>query len=334
MKKLLYILSIVFVALFFAIPVSAQKPVVKVSIDTTRILIGDQVNILLQLEQNKNDQYQFPLLRDTIVTNVEILSLSQIDTQELDLGRVLLRQRILVTSFDTGFYVIPPFYFPNLEGFDSLRSKALPLEVLTLEIDTTKGIADIKLPYDVPLSFMEILPYLIVALLLIGIAIVIWYMIRKRKRKPVEEPVRVKPEEPAHLWALRNLDSLAKEKLWQKGKIKLYHSRLSEILRYYIEFRFDIKAMEQITSEIMSAFKQQSSLSDDQFDNLLQSLEQSDLVKFAKWHPMPDENERSMEIAYEFILKTKKTINLREPGEDLEIGKDIKQDTEQEEQNV
>jgi len=329
MNKLLYILSIIFGIAFTANSLSAQEePVVKISIDTTRILIGDQVNILLELEQNNNDQYQFPLLKDTIITNVEILSLSQIDTQELDQSRILLRQRILITSFDTGFYVIPPFYFTNLEGFDSLRSEALPLEVLTLEIDTSKGITDIKLPYDVPVTFLEILPYLVVGLLLIGIIIAIWYMIRKRRQKPEEKPIRLKPAEPAHIWALRNLDDLTKEKLWQKGKIKLYHSRLSEIIRYYIEYRFDIKAMEQITSEIMTAFEKQSILSEELFDKLYHSLEQSDLVKFAKWHPLPDENEKAMETAYEFILKTKKTVNLRESDKDKDVDKDLNEEVD------
>jgi len=326
MNKLLYILTIAFVSLLTSNKAIAQKPSVRSSIDTTRMLIGDQVNIMLELEQDKKDQYQFPFFRDTIVGNIEILSVSQIDTQELDQNRVLLRQRILVTSFDTGFYVIPPFYFPNSEEFDSLRSEALPLEVLTLEIDTTKGITDIKLPYDVPLSFLEILPYLIVALLLIGIFIIIWYIIRKRRQKPVLEPIRVKPAEPAHIWALKSLDNLVKEKLWQKGKIKLYHSRLSEILRYYLEFRFDIRAMEQTTAEIMTALDEQATVSEDLTNSLHQSLEQSDLVKFAKWNPLPDENERSMEIAYEFVLKTKKTVDLRTSGE--------KSDIEEEEQNV
>jgi len=326
MNKLQYILTIAFISLLFSNEAIAQKPSVKSSIDTTRILIGDQVNIMLELEQDKKDQYQFPFFRDTIIGNIEILSVSQIDTQELDQNRVLLQQRILVTSFDTGFYVIPPFYFPNSEEFDSLRSDAFPLEVLTLEIDTTKGIADIKLPYDVPLSFLEILPYLIVALLLIGIFIIIWYIIRKRRKKPVLEPIRVKPAEPAHIWALKNLDNLVKEKLWQKGKVKLYHSRLSEILRYYLEFRFDIRAMEQTTAEILTALSEQDTVPEDLSDNLHQSLEQSDLVKFAKWNPLPDENERSMEIAYEFVLKTKKTVNLRTSGE--------KSDLEEEDQNV
>ncbi len=318
MNKTIYILSIAFATLFMATTAKAQDATVKASIDTTRMLIGDQVNIMLAIEQDKKDQYIFPLLRDTIVKNVEILSVSQTDTQDLGEDRVLLRQRILVTSFDTGFYIIPPFYFSSLEGFDSLKSEALPLEVLTLEIDTTKGITDIKLPYDVPLTFMEILPYIIVGLLLIGIIILIWYIIRKRRQKPAVVPVRVKPAEPAHIWALRNLDTLAKEKIWQKGKTKLYYSRLSEILRFYLEFRFDIKAMEQTTAEIMTALDHHSGIPQEMSDNLNQSLEQSDLVKFAKWTPVPDENERSMEIAYEFVLKTKKTINLRVSEENKE----------------
>ena len=326
MNKQIVILFFAFTALFLTHPVSAQDSKVKASIDTTRILIGDQVNILLELEQNHADQYQFPVFRDTLLKNLEILSVSQIDTQEIDLNHSLLRQRILLTSFDTGFYVIPPFYFFDLEGLDSLKSNALPLEVLTMEIDTSKGIADIKLPYEVPITFMEILPYLVVALLLIGIAILFWYIRKKRNQNPIAEPVRVKPTEPAHIWALKNLDVLAKDKLWQKGKIKLYHSRLSEILRSYIEFRFDIGAMEQTTTEIMDSFREQQNESDELLESLHQSLELSDLVKFAKWKPLPDENERSMEIAYEFVFKTKLSINLRQSEEKEEQIMEVKDD--------
>jgi hypothetical protein len=292
------------------ISVKAQKASVRANIDSTRILIGDQVNILYELEHKAGQTYNFPIFKDTLVKNVEVLSISPVDSQVLESGRVKLTQRLLITSFDTGFYVIPSQYFVNEFEFDSVKSEALPLEVFTMEVDTTKGIADIKEPFEVPLTFMEILPYLIVGLLLIGIIILLWYFWRRRQTTP-EEPVQVKPSIPAHIWALQELDELAKQKLWQKGKIKLFHSRLSEIIRSYIEFRFDIPAMEQITSEIVDSFTKAKILDQEVLDNLHHALELSDLVKFAKWDPLPEENEKNMEIAYEFVYKTKKVIDLR-----------------------
>lgn len=306
--KLLFFILLVLCS--FPSKTSAQKAKISASIDTTRMLIGDQINIVYELEHQKGLDFGFPIFKDTLLKNLEVLRVSSIDSQSLENNLIKLTQRVLVTSFDTGFYIIPSQYFVNLANQDSLKSEAFPLEVLTLELDTSKGITDIKLPYDIPLTFMEILPYIIVGLLLIGIIILLLYFLKKRKEKPAPLP-RPKPAEPPHLWALRELDELAKLKLWQKGKTKLFHSRLSEIIRSYVEFRFDIRAMEQTSSEIIDALKIAKVVDYELLENLHQSMELSDLVKFAKWNPIPEENEKTMEMAYEFIYKTKKTIDLR-----------------------
>ena len=289
---------------------AAQKSQAKATSDTARILIGDHVNIFLELNQPKSSSFLFPVFRDTIIEKVEVLSVSPIDTLELD-DRLKLRQHIVVTSFDTGFYVIPPFLFlDNLNG-DSLTSNALPLEVLTMEIDTAKGIADIKLPYDVALGFWEIAPYIFTGLLLLAIGLFLWFYYRKKRMSPEPLPVRVKPVEPAHIWALRELDQLSREKLWQKGKVKLYHSKLTDIIRTYLEYRFDIKAMEYTTSETIEACSDLQEIREENLSNLQSFLELADLVKFAKWNPLPDENEKSQQIAYDFVLKTKLSPSLR-----------------------
>ena len=303
------------VFLFFAASSNAQQSQAKATADTSRILIGDHVNIVLELNQVKNRNFEFPVFRDTIVDKVEVLEVSPVDTLELE-DRLKLRQRLVVTSFDTGFYVIPSFTFYDRLNNDSIRSNALPLEVLTLEIDTTKGIADIKLPFDVPLGFWEIAPYFIVGILLLALAVFLWYYYKKRKQETEPAPVRAKPVEPAHIWALRELDRLSSEKLWQKDKIKLFHSKLTDIVRTYIEFRFDIPAMEFTTSETIEACRPRDEISDDICSNLKTMLELADLVKFAKWHPLPDENESSMQIAYDFVLKTKLAPVLRKSDSD------------------
>ncbi len=293
----------------------AQQSRAKASADTSRILIGDHVNIVLELNQAQGSNFEFPVFLDTIIDKVEILAVSPIDTLELE-GRLKLRQHLVITSFDTGFYVIPSFFFYDRLNQDSLKSNALPLEVLTLEIDTTKGISDIKLPFDVPYGFREIAPYIFVGLLLLALAIFIWYYYKKRRHQPEKTIVRVKPLEPAHTWALRELDLLSQEKLWQKGKIKLYHSRLTDIIRTYLEFRFDIPALECTTSETVAACSIRQEIDEGICANLKNMLELADLVKFAKWNPLPDENENSQRVAYDFVLRTKLSPVLRQSNSD------------------
>ena len=299
--------------------IKAQESRAKASMDTSRILIGDQVNIFLELNQGRKESYNFPVYRDTLVKNVEIISVSPVDTLEIE-DRLKLRQHLIVTSFDTGFYIIPSFRFYDRENNDSLVSNALPLEVLTLEVDTTKGITDIKLPIDVPVGFMEIAPYVLVALILIALGIYIWIYYRKKREKATAAPVRIKPAEPAHTWALRELDKLSSEKLWQKGKIKLFHSRLTDIIRTYIEYRFDIPAMEYTTAETVDTCMSVEAIPEEMCIDLRSMLELADLVKFAKWNPLPDENEHSQQVAYDFVFKTKKVESLRkEENTDQEV---------------
>jgi len=233
--------------------------------------------------------------------------------------RLKLRQHLVLTSFDTGFYVIPSFIFHDRLNKDSLKSNALPLEVFTMEIDTSKGITDIKLPFDVQLGFWEIAPYIFVGLFLLAIAIGFWFYYKKRKNTETAIPVRVKPTEPAHIWALRELDKLSSEKLWQKDKIKLFHSRLTDIVRTYIEYRFNIPAMENTTSETMEACLPLKEIPEEICTNLQAMLELADLVKFAKWNPLADKNESSQQIAYDFILRTKLVPVLRKEDDESSL---------------
>ncbi len=307
-----------------------QSSQAKASADTSQILIGDHVNIILEINQPNSSHFQFPVFTDTIVDKLEVLSVSPIDTLKIE-DRLKLRQHIVVTSFDTGFYVIPSFVFHDRLSKDSLKSNALPLEVFTMEIDTTKGITDIKLPFDVRLGFWEIAPYIFVGLFLLAIAIFLWYYYKKKKNIVLDAPVRVKPAEPAHVWALRELDKLSSEKLWQKDKIKLFHSRLTDIIRTYIEFRFDIPAMENTTAETIEACIPRKEIPEEICSNLQAMLELADLVKFAKWNPLPDENESSQQIAYDFVLRTKLVSVLRK--EDAESSSDQKTEVDRKEED-
>jgi hypothetical protein len=94
---------------------------------------------------------------------------------------------------------------------------------------------------------VELLPWI---LLVFGLAILVWYLFRYfRKRKPDTSPGIWKATEPPHVVALYELDRLRSEQLWQKGMIKEYYTRLTEIVRIYIERQFGVMAMEQTSNE-------------------------------------------------------------------------------------
>ena len=127
-------------------------------------------------------------------------------------------------------------------------------------------------------------------------------MVQKRKRKvlPIEEFV---PKIPPHEIALEKLKKLEEEKLWQKGEVKLFHSNTTEIIREYIEQRFSIPALESTTDEILDNFKKVD-LNGELKNILREMLVLADLVKFAKAKPLPDENEKTLQWAYQFVRET------------------------------
>jgi hypothetical protein len=304
--------------LLITLPSLGQDIKVNAKLDTTRILIGDQVNLWFMLEHPEGLKVDFPTIGDSLAGKIEVLSGSNPDTFSR-MNRILkIRQRLLVTSFDTGFYVIPPFKFRYNNSRDSLQTNPLSLEVFGMPVDTTKGITDIKPPYEIKVTLIELLPYIIIGLLII--AIIILYVRYMKKKKLVQSLVE-KPEPPqipAHLIALEQLDELVREKLWQQGKIKLYYSRLTDIIRQYIELRFGVPAMEETTEDIIRDFTRNGHIKEGIRQELKVLLELADLVKFAKWNPVAEENEVSQQGAYDFILRTKPVVNLRKPLENVE----------------
>jgi hypothetical protein len=103
--------------------------------------------------------------------------------------------------------------------------------------------------------------------------------------------------------ALERLRSLQSEQLWQRGKIKEYHSGVTDILRLYIEGRFGFAALESTSEEILTSGPIKS-LPEDEREALREILTRADLVKFAKFQPVNEEHERSLRLAVSFVEST------------------------------
>ena len=113
------------------------------------------------------------------------------------------------------------------------------------------------------------------------------------------------------------LGKLKEEKLWQQGQVKEYQSRLTYIIREYLENRYEVPALESTTEEIQRSLKQVDFDSSwkDKLSNILQV---ADLVKFAKAKPPVDFHDQVWKEAEDFVLATKKKpVILEEEGEEV-----------------
>jgi hypothetical protein len=222
--------------------------------------------------------------------------------------RIFERKQWTLASYDSGLFIIPALSIPYTQTNDTTKrfvhTSPLSISVRSVPIDTTQDIKDIKPPLSVPLSLAEVLPYL---LALVGIGATAWLAyVYLKKRKRGESILPPPPPRPAHEVALEALRILEAERLWQRGKVKEYHSRLTDILRTYIERRHGIMAMEMTTDETLKALT--AALPQDGtpvLSTLEEILLRADLVKFARFQPLPEENERSMALARSFIESTK-----------------------------
>lgn len=274
-------------------------------LDSTDILIGDQIGLDIEVTVPAGNKVMFPTVMDTVTKKIEVVEKSAVDTT-FTADSLKVTQQLTVTSFDTGYLAIPPFKFGYGDNKieDTLESEPLLLRVNPIKVDTTQPIKNIKGPMEAPITFAEMLPWILGALALLLLLFAIWY-IRKKKRekKPVLQPKR-KPREQPHIEALNALENLKKKKLWQNGKVKQYYTELTHILRVYVERKFEVPAVESTSNEILEELKQ-FEIDREVYEKLKECLQTSDMVKFAKLEPLPDEHEKSFEAVSAFIIHTK-----------------------------
>ncbi len=291
----------------FTLLLHAQSTLVKATLDTNEILIGDQVKLTLSAQHAPGVRVSFPLLKDSI-GKIEIVSIGKIDTaKEANQSTLIESQTFVITGFDSGYYVVPPFPILSSQNqkTDTLLTDPLAFGVHTLPVDTAQAIKEIKGPLDVPFTWRDAVPYVLGAVILAALIFGIYYWLKKRKRKLATEAPKA-PARPAHEIALEQLRQLEEEKVWQQGDNKTYHIRLTDIIRLYLENRYNIAAMEQTTDEILASCRS-IAMSQELKEKLQVMLTLADLVKFAKVQSLPDENTRSMQDAYLLVQETRKT---------------------------
>lgn len=274
--------------------------------DSLRFPIGSKLNLTLEFPFDAGSSVKWPVIHDTLTRSIEVLSKSKVDTLiDEASGKKVLRQIIGITSFDTGFLVIPPIVFnaDTQANQNSLSTEPLLVEVYKMKIDPAADIKDIKPVMKAPLTFGELIPWL-AALLLIGLLIYgTLYYLKKKRSQPLEKP-QPKIKVPSWEIALNKLEELRNEKLWQRGDVKEYYSRLTDILREYFEMRYNVNASEMTSSEIIDVMKL-TMKNDDALESLRNVLFLADMAKFAKAQPGVFENENSIVLGVGIVNSTK-----------------------------
>lgn len=296
---------LIFVLINLAFIPAYSQVSVNASIDSTQLMIGQQSAMHLKISGPSSKKYVLPQFPgDTLVNGIEVLLKSNVDTIKQENGEIQLKIDYLVTSFDTGLYYIPPIKV--LADQDTFLSNNMALKVLTYEVDTTKAqLFDIKGVQQPPIVLSDYYTILIIILLAYILALItIWFILRKKYKNKEKQTEEQDKYLPPHVRALFELDKLKSEKMWRAGKNKEYYTKLSDIIREYIQRRYQINALEMTTGEILPFFGKDK-ITQSVYLNLKQILQLSDLVKFAKYSPLEDDNELSLMNAFLFVNQTK-----------------------------
>ena len=293
MKKL-----IIFILIILSNKISLAENF-QATLDTNAILIGQQIKFSLKCS-DLNSEINWPILTDSILNGIEIIKFSKIDTIYNKDTSITYYQEFIITAWDSGAYYIPPIKLNN-----NLVSEGFLLNVFSIDIKESDSLKDIKEQIEAKFSLLDYWIW-ILALLIVILGI---YLFNKffNKSNQTATTKKVVIKIAPNIIATNALDKLEKKKLWQEGKIKEYYSEISEILRTYIDSRFNIIALELTTEEIIN--KISKNISSESTKELRTLLLRSDLAKFAKSKPIDVENNESMLLAKKLVDQTKVEIH-------------------------
>lgn len=270
--------------------------------DSSVIEMGDRTMVHLSVTAPTANAIPVEELKpNTTYHGVDIIEVNS-DTTSLTGGGSRVDYNILIQAFDPGMVTLPPFRFTL--GTDTAESDIVTLKVTEVDLDSLTTINPMETIVSPNSRWYDIIPdwwyWVVIGLAVIAIGLALYLLYRKNgtiiiKRKPVIPPYEL---------AVQQLNELRTQKLAELGQEKEYYTRLTEILRQYLDGRFGIYAMEMSSTQILYAIKhnEETKMTTEQIQQI---LEIADFVKFAKVRPLPDDNIKTFNLAMNFVETTK-----------------------------
>ena len=301
MKRFLIFISVILMPVL----TSAQNVIVQAEVDSMMMWVGQQTGLRLSVTCDAGNKVVFPSYRDTIVRGLEIIPPVTTDTQYVNNGqRMTLTRNYVVTCFDSALIYIP--YMPVQVDGTEYQSNRLALAFMTYDIPEGQEtqIFGPKENMKTPVRLYEakgLLFYWFLAIMAIGLGV--YLFIRFKDDKPIIRRIKIEPKVPAHLKALSEIEELRQSGGPHSEDAKGYYTRLTDILREYINERFGFNATEMTSYEILEHLEENRDK--ESLAQLRDLLSTSDMVKFAKFKPMLNENDRNLMSAMEFVNDTR-----------------------------
>jgi len=275
-------------------------------VDRSKITIGDRIKYSIFVTKDENLEVEMPEVGANLGA-FEILDYNDPEPQKEN-GKIQQRREYIISTFDVGEFEIPPvtIRFANKGDtvWQELTTEKIKIEVESLKPSEAGDIRDIKPPLELQRDLKTIIRLSIAGVVLILLALLIYYFIKRKKEGKSLLPKRVKAPRSAHEIALEELDQLTHSDMLEQGEVKRFYSELSEIIRKYMEGRFYIVAIEMTTEQLINNMKQVE-IENNIIELTYEFLDSCDLVKFAKYIPTQQENELAIQQAYDIVNLTK-----------------------------
>ncbi len=280
---------------------------IKASVDSSQLTMGYRTAIRVDIVDKADMQSQILIDEKAVPAEIELVDWVYGDTADLGNGLVEMKRALIIQSFDSGVYTIPPILM--VTGPDTLRTEPITLKVNPVDVSQMQDINPIAPVLSFETKWYDFLPdwltdywlWILVAVLLIAGGVCTYLILTKKVDVPLMP--RKKPIPPYEL-AMKRLDDLRAMNLWQSGQEKEYYTLLIDILRDYLQGRFGINAMEMTSQQITRVLSEneETRMSNARMKRI---LEIADFVKFAKVRPIPDDNHRALADAIQFVEETK-----------------------------
>ena len=304
---------------------------VEARMDSMQILLGQLTGISLDVTCDAKSLVEIPFYQpgQMITDMVPVLNMSPVDTTSLNDGaRMLLHCKYLITSYDVKplgdtLYNIPPLTV-KVDGKE-YQTNNLALKVYSMPIDTVHldqyfGPKTImKAPFAWEDWRLVVWGSILFFLLLLCITIL---SVSLKTGKPLIQIIRRKVKQPAHKVALSEIERIKSERTWAQDDSKEYYTQLTETLRTYIQDRYGFSAMEMTSGEIIERLTQEND--EEALRELRELFQTADLVKFAKYQTLINENDANLMTALEYINQTKQEVDPNQKPEEIIITPEAK----------